>query len=106
LCARLIHQELIRLYGNPYEAAAWLPNARTEDEVRRLLYYYGTTLTYVGSKRNGFWGPPPPEREAGRLRPGTARDLATEFLSGDCSLATIAETLRRIEAASHDWTEE
>ena len=36
LCARLIHQELIRLYGNPYEAAAWLPNARTEDEVRRL----------------------------------------------------------------------
>ena len=29
LCARLIHQELIRLYDNPYEAAAWLPNART-----------------------------------------------------------------------------
>src|SRR5262249_3513591 len=106
LCARLIHQELIRLYGNPYEAAAWLPNARTEDDVRRLLYYYGTTLTYVGSKVSGVRIRQTLEREAGRLRPGNARDLSTEFLSGDSSLAAIAETVRRIEAASQDWTEE
>jgi hypothetical protein len=106
LCARLIHQELIRLYDNPYEAAAWLPSARTAEEVRQLLYYYGTTLTYVGSKARGVRIRQTLEREAGRLRPGNARDLSTEFLSGDSSLATIAETVRRIEAASHDWTEE
>jgi hypothetical protein len=45
------------------------------------------------------------EREAGRLRPGDARDLTTEFLSGDSSLATIAETVRRIEEPPA-WTEE
>jgi hypothetical protein len=106
LCTRLIHQELIRLYGNPYEAAAWLPTSRTEEEVRRLLYFYGTTLTYVGSKARGVRIRQTLEREAGRLRPGNARDLSTEFLSGDSSLATIAETVRRIEAASDDWTEE
>jgi hypothetical protein len=106
LCTRLIHEELIRLYENPCELAGWLPNARTEEEVRRLLYYYGTTLTYVGSKARGVRIRQTLEREAGRLRPGNARDLATEFLSGDSSLATIAATVRRIEAASEDWTEE
>jgi hypothetical protein len=106
LCARLIHQELIRLYDHPYEAAAWLPNARTEEEVRGLLYFYGTTLTYVGSKTRGVRIRQTLEREAGRLRPGNARDLTTEFLSGDSTLATIAATVRRIEDAPTDWTEE
>ena len=54
LCVRHLHEELIRLYENPYDAAAWLPTARTEDAVRELLYYYSTTLTYVGSKSRGF----------------------------------------------------
>src|SRR5262249_12123090 len=73
LCARLIHQELIRLYDNPYEAAAWLPNARTAEEVRSLLHFYGTTLTYVGSKARGVRIRQTLDREAGRLRPGNAR---------------------------------
>ncbi len=106
LCALLLHQELIRLYERPHEATAWLPNCRAEEEVRQLLYYYGTTLTYVGSKARGVRIRQTLEREAGRLRPGNVRDLATEFLSGDSSLATIAATVRRIEAASEDWTDE
>jgi hypothetical protein len=105
LCVRLLHEELIRLYDNPYEASAWLPTARTEEEVRRLLYYYSTTLTYVGSKARGVRIRQALDREASRLRPGNARDLSTEFLSGDSSLATIAETVRRIEAPP-DWTED
>jgi Helicase conserved C-terminal domain len=105
LCARLLHEKLIRLYDHPYEAVAWLPTARTEEEVRDLLHYYTTTLTYVGSKARGVRIRQALKREAGRLRPGDARDLTTEFLSGDSSLATIAETVRRIEAPP-DWTEE
>jgi hypothetical protein len=105
LCARLLHEELIRLYDHPYEAAAWLPTARPEEQVRDLLHYYTTTLTYVGSKARGVRIRQALEREAGRLRPGDARDLTTEFLSGDSSLATIAETVRRIEEPPA-WTEE
>lgn len=54
LCVRLLHEELIRLYDQPYEAAAWLPTARTEEEVRALLHFYSTTLTYVGTKSRGI----------------------------------------------------
>lgn len=105
LCVRLLHEELIRLYDNPYDAAAWLPTARTEDEVRSLLYYYSTSLTYVGSKARGVRIRQTLDREAGRLRPGDARDLSTEFLSGDSTLAAIADTVRRIEDPP-DWTDE
>jgi hypothetical protein len=105
LCARLLHEELIRLFDYPYDAAAWLPNARTEEEVHELLYCYATTLTYVGSKARGVRIRQALDRVAGRLRPGGARDLATEFLSGDSSLAEIAETVRRLEYPP-EWTEE
>lgn len=104
LCVRLLHEELIRLYDNPYEAAAWLPTARTEEEVRALLHFYSTTLTYVGTKARGIRIRQSLERESSRLRPGNARDLSTEFLSGDSSLATIADAVRRIEAPPGDWT--
>src|SRR5262249_15197241 len=86
LCVTLIHQEIIRLLENPYDAAAWLPTARTEEEVRDLLYYYSTTLTYVGSKARGVRIRQALDRASARLRPGNARELATEFLSGDSSL--------------------
>ncbi|MCI0623124.1 MAG: hypothetical protein L0387_15950 [Acidobacteria bacterium] len=105
LCCRLLHEEVIRLFSNPYEAAAFLPTARTEEEVRSLLYYYSTTLTYVGSKARGVRIRQNLDRAAGQLRPGNARDLATEFLSGDSSLATIAETVRRIETPPQ-WSED
>ncbi|HSK82106.1 MAG TPA: helicase-related protein [Rubrobacter sp.] len=105
LCARLIHEEIGRLHENLYEAAAWLPNARTEEEVGALLRYYDTTLTYVGSKTRGLRVRQSLEREAGRLRPGGSRDLATEFLSGDSSLAEIADTVRRVESPP-GWEEE
>lgn len=105
LCVRLLHEELIRLYDNPYEAAAWLPTARTAEEVRALLFYYSTTLTYVGSKARGVRIRQALDREAGRLRPGAARDLTTEFLSGDSTLAAIAEMVRRIEDPP-EWTED
>ena len=105
LCVRYIHEELIRLYQNPYDAAAWLPTARTAEDVRALLYYYSTTLTYVGSKSRGVRIRQALDKDAGRLRPGNSRDLNTEFLSGDSTLATIAETIRRIETPP-DWTEE
>jgi len=105
LCVRLLHEELIRLYDNPYEAAAWLPTARTEEEVRQLLHFYSTTLTYVGSKARGIRIRQALERESSRLRPGNIRDLCTEFLSGDSSLATIADTIRRIETPP-GWTDD
>jgi hypothetical protein len=104
LCVRLLHEELIRLYDHPYEAAAWLPSARTEGEVRALLHFYSTTLTYVGSKARGIRIMQSLDRESNHLRPGNARDLSTEFLSGDSSLATIADAIRRIEAPPDDWT--
>jgi hypothetical protein len=97
LCTRILHEELIRLYDNPYEAAAFLPIARTQEEVRALLHYYVTTLTYVGSKPNGVRIQHALDRDTGRLRPAGARELQTEFLSGDSTLADIAETVRRIE---------
>lgn len=105
LCVRYLHEELNRLYENPYEAAAWLPTARTEDAVRALLYYYSTTLTYVGSKSRGVRIRQALERDAGRLRPGNARDLNTEFLSGDSTLSAIADVVRRVEDPPA-WDEE
>jgi hypothetical protein len=102
---RLLHQELIRLYENPYDAAAWLPTARTEEEVRALLYYYVTTLTYVGSRNRGLRVRQALDRAASSLRPAGARDLSTEFLSSDSTLAEIAETVRRIESPP-EWGKE
>jgi Helicase conserved C-terminal domain len=105
LCVRHIHEELNRLFANPYDAAAWLPMARTEDAVRDLLYFYSTTLTYVGSKSRGVRIRQALDRDAGRLRPGQSRDLNTEFLSGDSTLAAIADVVRRIEDPPA-WSEE
>ena len=105
LCVRYLHEELNRLYANPYDIAALLPTARTEDAVRELLYFYSTTLTYVGSKSRGVRICQALERDAGRLRPGQSRDLNTEFLSGDSTLAAIAEVVRRVEDPPA-WSEE
>jgi hypothetical protein len=98
LCGRYLHEELIRLYENPYDAAAWLPAARIEEAVRELLYFYSTTLTYAGSKSRGVRIRQALDRD-GRLRPGRSRDLNTEFLSGDSTLAAIADVVRRVEEA-------
>jgi hypothetical protein len=105
LCVRYLHEELNRLYANPYDIAALLPTARTEEAVRELLYFYSTTLTYVGSKSRGVRIRQALERDAGRLRPGQTRDLNTEFLSGDSTLAAIAEVVRRVENPPA-WSEE
>jgi Helicase conserved C-terminal domain len=105
LCVRYLHEELNRLYANPYDAAAWLPTARTEEAVRALLYFYTTTLTYVGSKSRGLRIRQALDKDAGRLRPGNARDLNTEFLSGDSTLSVIAEVVRRVEDPPR-WDEE
>jgi hypothetical protein len=105
LCVRILQEELIRLYENPSEATTWLPNAKAEEEVRELLYYYSTLLTYVGSKARGIRIRQTLDREASVLRPGNSRDLNTEFLSGDSTLATIAETIRRIEHPP-EWMED
>lgn len=105
LCVRYLHEELIRLFQNPYDAAAFLPTARTEEAVRELLNFYSTTLTYVGSKSRGVRIRQALDRAAGQLRPGDCRDLNTEMLSGDSTLATIAEVVRRIEDPP-DWSEE
>lgn len=105
LCVRYLHEELNRLYQNPYDAAAWLPTARTEEAVRALLYYYSTTLTYVGSKSRGLRIRQALDRDAGRLRPGNSRDLNTEFLSGESTLSAIADVVRRVENPPA-WSEE
>jgi hypothetical protein len=105
LCVRYLHEELNRLFANPYDAAAWLPTARTEEAVRDLLYFYSTTLTYVGSKSRGVRIRQALDRDAGRLRPGQTRDLNTEFLSGDSTLAAIADVVRRVEDPPA-WTED
>jgi hypothetical protein len=105
LCVRHIHEELNRLYENPYDAAAWLPTARTEEAVHDLLYFYSTTLTYVGSKSRGVRIRQALDRDAARLRPGQSRDLNTEFLSGDSTLAAIADVVRRVEDPPA-WSEE
>lgn len=105
LCVRYLHEEVIRLHQNPYEAAAWLPSARTEEAVRALLYFYSTTLTYVGSKSRGVRIRQTLDRDAGRLSAGQQRDLNTEFLSGDSSLSAIADVVRRVEDPP-DWSED
>ncbi len=105
LCTRLIHEQIIYLGEHPNEAAGWLPYARTEREIQDLLYYYTTTLTYVGAKARGVRIRQALEREAGRLRPNGVRDLTTEFLSGDSNLATIASVIRKVEAPP-DWTDD
>jgi hypothetical protein len=105
LCVRHLHEELIRLHENPSAAAAWLPTARTPEAVLALLDYYSTTLTYVGSKSRGVRIRQALERDAGRLRPAQARDLNSEFLSGDSTLAAIAEVVRRVENPP-GWSED
>lgn len=105
LCVRYLHEELNRLYANPHDAAAWLPSTKTEEAVRDLLYFYSTTLTYVGSKSRGIRIRQALDRDAGRLRPGETRDLNTEFLSGDSTLAAIADVVRRVEHPPA-WNEE
>jgi hypothetical protein len=105
LCVKYLHEELNRLYANPLDAAVWLPTAKTEDAVWNLLYFYSTTLTYVGSKSRGIRIRQSLDRDAGRLRPGQSRDLNTEFLSGDSTLAAIADVVRRVEHPPA-WNEE
>jgi Helicase conserved C-terminal domain len=105
LCVRHLHEEINRLYSNPMEAATLLPTATNEESVRALLFFYSTTLTYVGSKSRGVRIRQSLERDAGQLRPGNLRDLNTEFLSGDSTLSEIAETVRRVEDPP-EWRED
>jgi hypothetical protein len=105
LCTRLLHEELIRLYASAEDVALWLPTCRSAAQVRSLLNFYVTTLTYVGSKARGVRVRHALERDSGRLRPGSSRDLTTEFLSGESSLAQIASVVRRVEKPAR-WDNE
>lgn len=97
LCVRHLQEELNRLHEDPVNIASWLPTAHTEEAVRALLYFYSTTLTYVGSKPRGVRIRQALDRDAGRLSPDSSRDLNTEFLTGNSTLAAIAEVIRRVE---------
>ena len=105
LCVRHLHEEINRLHSNPAEAIRWLPTVRDEESVRALLFFYSTTLTYVGSKSRGVRIRQALDRDAGQLRPGNLRDLNTEFLSGDSTLSEIADTVRRVEDPP-EWRED
>jgi hypothetical protein len=76
---------------------SFLPTAQTEEAIRALLYFYSTILTYVGSKPRGVRIKQALERDAGRLSPDGSRDLNAEFLTGNSTLAEIAEIIRRVE---------
>jgi len=85
------------LHDNPHELIGFLPTAQSVQAVRNLLYFYSTILTYVGSKPRGVRIKQALDRDADRLSPDGSRDLNTEFLTGNSTLAEIAEVIRRVE---------
>ncbi len=97
LCVRHLQEELNRLHDNPHELIGFLPTAQSVQAVRNLLYFYSTILTYVGSKPRGVRIKQALDRDADRLSPDGSRDLNTEFLTGNSTLAEIAEVIRRVE---------
>lgn len=98
LCTRILLDEVRHLYENPYDAAAFLPTARTEEQVRGLLRYYTTTLTYVGTIPHGTRVQQDLHRHAGSMRPANVRDLSVDFHSGKSTLAELSDVIHRLEA--------
>lgn len=98
LCTRILLEEVKRLYENPYDLAAMLPDARTEEQVRQLLLYYTSTLTYVGSMNWGTRIQQDLHRHGGTIRPADIRDLATEFHSSRSTMAELSDVIHRLEA--------
>ena len=98
LCTRILLDEVKQLYENPHDAAAFLPIARTDDQVRELLLYYTTTLTYVGTIPHGTRIQQDLHRFAGSMRPGNVRDLSVELHSGKSTLAELSDVIHRLEA--------
>ena len=105
LCTRILLDEVKRLYENPYDAAAFLPTARTEEQVRELLLYYTTTLTYVGTIPHGTRIQQDLHRHASSMRPGNVRDLSVDFHSGKSTLEQLSDVIHRLEAPPA-WNDE
>ena len=101
LCTRTLHEVISRLYADPAAAAAavGLQDARTADQVRALLKYYSTTVTYVGTKHNGTRVSEALERSrSGKPAGAAAEDLHVRFLSGETPFGEIADTVEDLES--------
>jgi len=104
LCVELLHQNINELQSDPYGTVVrlGLEDARTPEELSRLLDYYSSTLSYVGKRDSGIRMYKSLEmrgcQETGGLRPGNQRDLNVEYLSSHSTLREISETVKRLEA--------
>ena len=105
LCTTIVLEEIKRLYEHPMDATDWFVDARTETEIRALLLFYTTTLTYVGTLPGGTRIRDSLEREASRIRPGEVRDLQIEYHSSGSSMGELADLIDRLEKPP-EWSDE
>lgn len=100
-CTEILHTEIGSLFANPSSAMAFLPDAKTPEDVAALLKYYTTTLNYVGSLAKGSRVSQALNDVASSVRPGT-RDLNVEYHSSRSTSAEVADVVHRIENPP-DW---
>ena len=95
LCARLLHEEMAELARNPDRLPANVISGLSQAELNDLFSNYSTSLTYVGSLRNGTRVQQNLDRDPNV--PSLGRDLVTSYVSSKSSMGELAETVRRIE---------
>jgi hypothetical protein len=94
--ALILHEEIAKWIRNPHEGLAALPFLSSVDDLRRLIYYYSATLTYVNSLPSGTRIKDLLTRAAQEVHKGL-RDLNVEYLSSRSSSGEVSEVIHRME---------
>jgi len=105
LCTEILQAEVNHLMLNPSVALAFLQDASTDADVHSLLYYYTTSLNYVGSLMRGSRVSQALEEAAGRTRTNAPRDMTVEYHNSRSTGAEVADLVHRVENPT-DWKDE
>jgi len=103
-CTAILLDEIRRLYEKPSEAFRVLRKARSEEEVRKVLFYYTTALNYVKNLSSGAR-----IRDALQRSPSPGngyREINAEFHSSRSTLAELAALIERLETPPDYWEED
>ncbi len=98
-CAQILHEEISRLIDAPASALPLLTDAQSDQDVLRLLHYYSTTLSYVGSLARGSRVKESLQQASGKVRPNaTPRELTIDYLNSRSTSAEVAEAVHKVES--------
>ncbi len=96
LCAQIFHEAIGSMIKNPYEGLAVIPSLGSPEALRDLLYYYSSTLTYVGSLPGGTRVKDLLHRAAQTVHQGM-RDLNVEYLSSRSNSGEVSDVIHRMD---------